>query len=101
MDSDLELEIDLVITDFTIAEVKKSKFTNYGNFCDFISSSLRANKMDLVIEYIQRIVNGCNDFFGFGDDMYAHVFDFFLKQRYNNHYELIKLIISIYGYYIK
>lgn len=101
MTTDLKNEIYLVITDFAIAEAKNTEFTNYERFCDYIHKSLKTNRLDMVIDYIQNIVKGCNEFFGFGDEMYEHVFDFFTKQKYSEHYKLINLIISIYGHYIK
>lgn len=101
MTNDLKNEIYCVITDYAIAEAKKTKFTHYDLFCDYVQKCLKANKLDLVIDYIQNIVKGCNEFFCFGDEMYEHVFDFFLNRKFSEHYSLIRTIISIYGYYIK
>lgn len=99
--STLEDGIDIVITELTIIEFRKSRFSTYTSFCKYIETNLKGKQIAIVQPYISSIHKDADAFFGFGDELYGHIFSFFLDNRSTKHYELVYLMTNVYGGFIK
>lgn len=96
-----KIEAFLVITDYSISAYQKTSYDSYYIWAQYITKSLRANNLGLVVKPINIITERCNEFFGFTEEiMNLYVLEFFLFEKYKDSYEIIRLIRAIHGRYV-
>ena len=93
--------VNLVIVDSSINVFHRTKFSSYKGFAGHISNSLNANRIDEQWGYLHPIIKDVEDVFGFlEDESLEYVLTFFVRRTWETHYEPVKMVRSLFGYYI-
>jgi hypothetical protein len=93
--------IYLVLADYSHSSFKRSRFSTYIGWCDYIRKNLNARKLEPINGYIYDVAHSSSKFFGFPEDELIRLtMEFFLFRKYEEYYEHIRLCKLLYGGYI-
>lgn len=96
-----ENNVNLIIADASINVCKKTDFSNYNTFANYILDSLRAKNFEPIEKFLTPIVLEVSNIMGMNImESATYVSDYFKNQKWEKYQPIVKLIKDQFSIYL-